>query len=248
MEDKMKELLILAIFFFILQSNCGLDDSVVAGNNDTGDIIFDPKVESIVPFYRNYSIRLKWNKFDSSGNIILPESILKIKIPDIYVFESDTNIISFNDSLHDSTNTPFLFKYEYDDSNKGLFLSYLTDDTLTHGIYEFGTYNVDSIYLYNKPKLWLKYPGESGDFWNYIKEDSTNIEYDLLNTNESFSIPGNSLNDFSPITTLKCYLYKKTENSTTQYFYFHENYGMIGYLLYENSILKRSARKTNIFY
>ncbi len=248
MVDKMKKILFLSIFFITVQNNCSINDAMVGGTNDTGDIIFDPKVESIIPFYRDYSIRLKWNKFDSSGNIILPESILKIKIPDIYVFESDTNVISFSNSIHDSTNTPFLFKYEYDDSNKGVFLSYITDDTLTHGIYEFGTYKVDSIYLYNKPKLWLKYPGEAGDKWNYLKEDSNAIEYELLNTKEPFLIPGNSTNSLSPITSFECYLFKKTENTTTQYLFFHENYGMVGYLLYENDILKRSARKTNIYY
>lgn len=243
MDVKMRILLISLLFYISLLSNynCMSVDSVTSGITD--DVIGDPYVESIIPLKTHSYNSLQWNRFDDSGKIILPESILKITIPKVFVFDTDSTIIPFNYKVHDSTNTPYLFQYEYNNSDDGVFISYLTEDTLPHGIYEYGIYNGDSISLYSQAKLWLKYPGESGEKWFYPKNDSINIEYEITNTNEPFSVPGYIYNDFSPLTFLECYLYKQTENNTIQYYYYHENHGMVGYLRYENGILKRSAKK-----
>lgn len=234
---------IILLNLLIIQTGCMSD--MAAGINDSSDVnvIPDPEVNSIIPLYKGHYLKLQWNRFDTSGNILLPDTtILNISIPDVYVFENDSTIIPFDYKIHDSTNVPYLFKYEYNNSKEGDFISYLTEDTLIKGIYQYGTYQKDSITLFNSPRLWLKYPGEPNDSWTFLSTDSTFISYELLNTKEPFSIPKSYADDFSPIYTLNCYLYRSSQNSVIQYYYFHPYHGMVGYLKYENGKLSRSAK------
>lgn len=239
----MKYILIFITTFLILSAspNCTSNLSMVNSVDSTGTIPI-PNVRSIIPLCKGLHSAIQFNSFDINGNVLSPDTILYIDIPEVYVFENDTSIIPFNHEIHDSTNLPFLFKYEYNNSNEGNLISYLTEDTLIKGIYVFGEYQSGYITLHKEPVLWLKYPGKPNDKWNYIDTDSSIITYELLNTNESFSIPTTFADDFSPIYTLDCYLYKSIKNNITEYFYYHPNYGMVGYLEYKNGSLEYSGK------
>lgn len=238
MEISMKKIILLNVLTILI-----FNWSCESLNDTVGGTIEHPNIESIIPLDIGRSSTFQWNIYDTDENTSVDSTAeYYISIEDVLVFDESNNLVSFDFYKHSELDTPFIYKYEQNQSQKGSLISYLSNDSIVKGIYQFGNYTPDTMIIYDTPKMWIKYPGKTGDSWNYISEDSSITKWEIIDTKSKYSIPSQYTDNISPVIFLDCYLLKSTKDSIEAYHYFNKNYGLVGYLEYINSKLCYSAK------
>lgn len=239
----MNRIIFLITVIITVLISCGSMDALTS--TDTEDGIQYPRVPSIIPLRYGSNSTLKYNLFDDSGIINSTNFYLKISINNVFAFLNDSAIIPYHDTINTSAINKLLFDYSDNISDTSFLLSYDSIGSNVDGVYRYGIKSSDSINLFNEPKLWLKYPGQKGDVWQYTAIDNKLSEFEIISVNESVTMPSSNNRYTQPVEILQCYLYKSTKNGLVEYFYYNNNYGLVGYLVYENDILRVSAKLTD---
>ncbi len=206
-----------------------------------GDIIPYPRTPGIIPLDAFSQLVYSHTAHDTSGN---STADLHCAIGAVYGLDFDTLLTPITEKNFEQNFQLYLYEYEWEDLDSGILVSYRERNVDTTGIYIHGEYFGAQITLYKKPILWLKYPAAIGDTWYRASPDSTDTllpRYEVLDTSAVFSIPCQEEDAMSPVECVQCYLYKRTEADTVGYYYYTRQYGLVGYLEYIHSILRRTV-------
>jgi hypothetical protein len=203
-----------------------------------------PATRSILPL----STGLTWNysltAYDSMGNKIVPNRIdLTLSLPGGFGLEDDTRLVELTWDNFQKQFPAYAYKYEWDNRDSGAIVVHRGAYELgKRGLYVIGWYRRTETRLFQKEKLWLAYPADSGKTWIFHPDSSDDgvpaDTLEIVSTQAKFFVP-----DKKSITAgsfYECYLYKETNGPSVSYYYYHPDIGCVGYLRYWNGNLRES--------
>lgn len=243
-----KKTLLFPIYFtiiilFNLLNVCCINSIDGKMDEKINDIIPYPRESSIIPLGVNSHWLFSHTSYDSLGKIQSSQQDLELAIDRMYGMINDSTLVLIVDSNAHKKYPLLVFEYEWESLKEGLLIAFCDKKVDTNGIYIVGEYIGEKRNIYKTKKLWLQYPSKQGNIWKMYSNDTTDthaVIYELLDTGAIFSIPSQSPNSASPLNFLECYLYKESKGDTVNYFYYHNQFGSVGFLQYQNNVLRRS--------
>jgi len=198
--------------------------------------------ESILPLQLGHNWNYEFFIYGSKGELLSSNSNLILSIDRAWEILDNGTLepIGYDRKLSDTVEA--CFGYEWEHQEKGLIVTCFKRDTIP-GIYILGTYIADSISLFDKPRLWLAYPADQG--FSYLlntdpaSDSSKSVKMEVISVKEPFYFPEEHNQNATGLSFMDCYLYKATSGDTISFYYYHKEYGALGYQqIYHNQLRK----------
>jgi hypothetical protein len=245
--------ILICVNFFLIITGCMMESRDMAPTSADGspqDAPY-PRVESIIPLSKGNQWAFSFTAYDTNTNRILhpyDRAELNLDIPDMYGYQNDTLITltgQYYNNYGEFNFEEYAYKYAWEGYNYGDLIAYRDQNVAISGVYIIGAYHRDRIIMYDTAQLWLAYPAQKGDKWQFWEYDTLGnkdypVDMELVSYDASFYCPDTTFKQVFPLRFYKCYLYKQTIGNAVSYYYFNDEVGPIGYLRYLNGKLERS--------
>lgn len=204
-----------------------------------------PSVPSILPL----QIGNEWHFHDairdSSGDVTQTRT-LTLRIPFAYGLRPDSGLdrISWESNAY-GPYIEYWFAYEWDYSGKGYLVTSRADTSGAHGVYIVGMFDQLGPRAFGSAQLWLADPAVAASQWQYTVESDT-VRMALIARDTALDVLGAIRGSHVPVTLLDCALYRQTDTDGESYYYYHRDYGPLGYHRYSGGRLVRSYIATSV--
>jgi len=210
-----------------------------------------PSTPGILPLAEGNTWTYSYSAYDSAGKPRehFSQMELTLKISGVWgLLENSTlEIVSFEADHHHYK--AYVYQMEWDSRDSGYLVMHEGSDTNIRGLYIVGTFDHGKTELFDERVFWLAFPGESSKAWNLpLGSDTASYpKIELVSTNTPFYFGQSSQNALTPIHFRECYLFKESLDDTETFYYYHHEIGCLGYLHYENGILRKSYILTDYY-
>jgi hypothetical protein len=223
----------LCVACLLALAGCAANPASTAGTPQNPPF---PRTASILPLANGNQWVYSYTAYDSAGNVMQPGNAdLHLSIAGEFGLQSDTMLVTLDRSNYATKFPAYVYKFEWEEADSGSLVVYRDRYPLgLRGLYVVGEYRGSSATLYKSEKLWLAYPADSGTAWTYYPDtgvDSADaVAMEVVSTHERFFVPDPQL--MTAGAFYDCYLYKESNGTGVDYYYYNPDIGCVGYCRY----------------
>jgi hypothetical protein len=201
-----------------------------------------PRANSPLPLSEGNQWIYSYSDYDSAGNRIVSREPLELDMPGVYGL-TGTTLTRISWQNYQTTFPSYVYEYEWEQYNEGYLLAY-RNNAAVRGLYILGQYKGTTPVLYDSAVLWLAYPAAPGKTWEltggFAGDSAAPATMEVVSNNEPYYYIDVNASGPSKLKFFECYLYKESIGDSVTFYYYHEDVGALGYLMYVGGKLRQT--------